>query len=70
MTGLLHLCGEKVSKYELLVLAKEIFNKTEVVIRPDDNYACDRSLISSRLSELGITVPSLRQMLIELRDLK
>jgi len=70
VTGLLHLCGEKISKYELLVLARDIFNKTEVAIRPDENYICDRSLISSRLSELGIMVPSLRQMLIELRDFK
>jgi dTDP-4-dehydrorhamnose reductase len=68
VTGLLHLCGEKISKYELLVLARDIFNKTEITIRPDENYICDRSLISSRLSELGITVPSLRRMLIELRD--
>ncbi len=68
VTGLLHLCGEKVSKYELLVLARDIFDKTEVVIRPDGTYACDRSLISSRLTDLGITAPSLRQMLIQLRD--
>jgi dTDP-4-dehydrorhamnose reductase len=68
VTGLLHVCGEKVSKYELLVLAREIFNKPEIVICPDDDYACDRSLRSSRLSKLGITVPSLRRMLIELRD--
>jgi dTDP-4-dehydrorhamnose reductase len=70
VAGLLHLCGEKISKYELLILAREIFDKTEVVIKPDDKYACDRSLISTRLSELEIAVPSLRQMLIELRDLK
>ena len=30
----------------------------------------DRSLIGTRLSEFGIAVPSLRQMLIELHDLK
>ncbi len=70
VTGLLHLCGEKISKYELLVLAREILGKTDVTVLPDENYVCDRSLISSRLSELGITVPSLRQMLMELRDLK
>jgi hypothetical protein len=66
--ALLHLCGEKISKYQLLVLAKDIFYKTEITVRPDENYICDRSLTSSRLSALGITVPSLRQMLIELRD--
>jgi len=70
VTGLLHLCGEKISKYELLVLAKEIFDNAKVAIRPNGNYVCDRSLISSRLSELGITVPSIRQMLVELSNLK
>jgi len=70
VTGLLHLCGEKISKYDLLVLAGEIFDKTDVKILPDENHACDRSLTSSRLSGLGITVPSLRKMLTELHDLK
>jgi len=70
VTGLLHLCGEKISKYDLLVLAKDIFDKAEVVVKPENNYVCDRSLISLRLSELAITVPTLRQMLIELRDFK
>jgi len=70
VTGLLHLCGEKISKYELLVLARDIFDKTDIVIRPDKNHICDRSLISSRLSDLGIMLPGLRQMLVDLRDLK
>jgi hypothetical protein len=35
-----------------------------------ENHACDRSLISFRLSELKLTVPCLRQMLVELHDLK
>jgi dTDP-4-dehydrorhamnose reductase len=70
VTGLLHLCGEKISKYELLVLAKDVFEKLGIAIRPNDNYVCDRSLISSRLADLDIMVPSLRQMLVELRDFK
>jgi dTDP-4-dehydrorhamnose reductase len=70
VTGLLHLCGEKISKYELLVLAKDVFEKSGIAIRPNDNYVCDRSLISSRLADLDIMVPSLRQMLVELRDFK
>ncbi|MEW6401222.1 MAG: SDR family oxidoreductase [Chloroflexota bacterium] len=70
VTGLLHLCGEKISKYELLVLAREIFNRSDVVIHPYDGYVCDRSLVSTRLSELGISVPGIRQMLIELCEMK
>ena len=68
VTGLLHLCGETISKYELLNLIRDVFERSNVVVRPDGNVVCDRSLTSSRLSALGISVPGLRQMLIELRD--
>jgi len=70
VTGLLHLCGEKINKYELLVLVRDIFNKNGIVIHPDEDYVCDRSLLSSRLPELDISVPGLRQMLVELHDLR
>jgi dTDP-4-dehydrorhamnose reductase len=60
VTGLLHLCGEKISKYD----------KSDVQIRPDSAYVCDRSLVSRRLSALGISVPGIRQMLIELCETK
>jgi len=68
VTGLLHLCGETISKYELLNLIKDEFGKTNVMVCPDDKVVCDRSLVGTRLSSLGITVPGLRQMLVELRE--
>ncbi|MBI3761949.1 MAG: SDR family oxidoreductase [Chloroflexi bacterium] len=68
VTGLLHVCGETVSKYDLLCLAQSVFAKTDVVIRPDGTYHCDRSMQSTRLAGLGIQVPPMKQMLVELRD--
>lgn len=68
VTGLLHIHGETVSKYELLRLAQSAFDKTDVVIQPDDEFHCDRSLRSLRLGELGIRAPGIRQMLVDLRD--
>jgi dTDP-4-dehydrorhamnose reductase len=66
--GLLHVCGETVSKYDLLQLAQRTFGKTDVVVRPDPTVRCDRSLRSTRLAELGLTSPALAVMLGELRD--
>ena len=68
VTGLLHVHGETVSKYELLCTAQAVLGKTDVVIRPDAEFRCDRSLRSWRLAELGIRAPGIRQMLVDLRD--
>jgi dTDP-4-dehydrorhamnose reductase len=67
VTGLLHVCGEKISKYELLRLAQKIFDKTDTSIVPYSDYDCDRSLVSNRLADLGVTVPSIYNMLLALR---
>ena len=67
VTGLLHVHGETISKYELLCLAQSVFDKRDVVIRPDDDFQCDRSLRSLRLAALGIKVLGIRQMLVDLR---
>jgi dTDP-4-dehydrorhamnose reductase len=68
VTGLLHLHGEAMSKYELLRLAQSVYSKTDVVICPDEDFHCDRSLRSLRLNELGIRAPGIRQMLVDLRN--
>jgi len=68
VTGLLHVHGETLSKYDLLCLAQSVYGKTDVVIRPDSEFRCDRSLRSLRLNALGIRVPGIQQMLVDLRD--
>jgi dTDP-4-dehydrorhamnose reductase len=54
ITGLYHLVNnEKISKYALLSLFKEVFNRNDITIEPDPDYVVDKSLISSR-SELPV----------------
>ena len=66
VTGLLHLCGQEISKYDLLLMVKEIFGKSDLVIHPDSSYVCNRSLLGLRMAELGMSVPPIRQMLVDL----
>ncbi|AND39794.1 MULTISPECIES: SDR family oxidoreductase [Cytobacillus] len=68
ITGLYHLsCDEKISKYNLLMLIKEIFNKRDVVIQPDSEIKQDRTIINTR-SDWKYQVPPYKEMLLELRD--
>jgi len=63
VTGLLHIAGEAIDKFQLLYLAAEVFGKTDVHIEPVDEPLCDRSLSSQRLHSLGLQVSSIRTML-------
>ncbi|MDD9954383.1 MAG: sugar nucleotide-binding protein [Candidatus Woesearchaeota archaeon] len=65
VTGLLHIGGEIVSKYELLCKCKEVFQH-DVQIQKDDAVRCNRSLAHERMDALGIVVPSVNDMLREL----
>jgi dTDP-4-dehydrorhamnose reductase len=68
ITGLYHLTAEnKVSKFELLKLFKEIWNVGAVSILPFDGKKVDKSLIDTR-KELPFTVKPYQIMLRELRD--
>jgi dTDP-4-dehydrorhamnose reductase len=66
--ALLHICGVTINKYELLCLAQSVFGKTDVVVRPDSEFQCDRSMRSTRLAGLGFQIPRIGEMLIDLRD--
>lgn len=68
LKGLYHLvCNEKISKYELLCMIKEIFNKEDVIIEMDDSKICDKSMINSR-KDFSFRVGNYRQMLSELKN--
>ncbi|RAV01242.1 SDR family oxidoreductase [Paenibacillus sp. YN15] len=68
ISGLVHLTApQKVSKYELLCLFKEIFGKTDAVIVPDGHFRQDRTLRCTR-EDAALAVPEYRIMLAELRD--
>lgn len=68
MTGLLHVSGESISKHDLLLLAAEAFDKRDVEIKPVDTPAANYSLNGSKLRRYGFSVPSIREMLLELRN--
>ena len=63
ISGLFHVSGPKISKYELLFLLKEAFHK-EIEIIPSDEVKVDRSLSAVRFnSYTGYQPPDWEQML-------
>ncbi|WP_165995000.1 SDR family oxidoreductase [Bacillus sp. Cs-700] len=65
--GLIHLHSKNtVSKYELLKLMEEIFEKKDVTIVPSNPFFLDRTILNTR-QDFHYTVPSYRDMLIELK---
>lgn len=66
-SGVYQVSSDPISKYELLLLFKEILeHKIEII--PDDAFRCDRSLDSSRFrKEFNYTPPTWRIMIEELR---
>ena len=66
LTALLHLSNNtKISKYDLLVLFKQIWNKKNIDIVRLDTYAKDKSLINNRSGE-GRPIPGYEAMLNEM----
>lgn len=63
VTGLLHVAGEAVDKYQLLLQLAEVFGKEDVHVHAADEPKIDRRLDGSRLASFGIEVPPMRSML-------
>ena len=70
LTGLYQLSmPEKISKYDLLKLFQEIWNKDDVSISPFDGYSCDKSMIGSSRPGFVYELPAdYRRMLTELKE--
>ena len=65
--GLIHLTnGQKISKYDLLVLFNEVFH-TNRIIEPYPSYFVDKSLNKGPMSNRLGLVPSYKKMLEELK---
>ena len=64
--GLYHLVPEKISKYKLLNLIKEIWG-VDIRILEDFEHKNDKSLINNRI-DFNYKIPSYHQMLMELHD--
>ena len=68
VSGLIHLAHpEPVSKYELLLLFKEIWDLKETVIVPNSTFVQDRTLAVTR-ADVNPLLPSYRDMLKELKE--
>lgn len=48
LTGLYHVASAPISKYDLLMQLREALRWTDIHIDPDEQFFCDRSLISTR----------------------
>lgn len=66
LAGLWQVSSDRISKYELLCLARDAF-RWRGEISPDDSFVCDRSLDSSRFRRAtGFVAPGWTTMLDEL----
>lgn len=67
VTGLCHLVPpEKVSKYELLKLIGEVWDRKQPEVVPDSGFSSDKTLVSTR-PDLGLGIPGYRRQLEELK---
>lgn len=67
LTGLQHITNStKISKFELIKLLKEIWNRENIRIIPDTDSISDKSLLSIR-NDFDYQVPSYEQMLMDLK---
>jgi dTDP-4-dehydrorhamnose reductase len=68
LTGIIHFIpNAKISKYELLLLLKEIWGKDDIQILADEGYRTDKSLTNNR-NDLNFSVKSYEEMLFELKE--
>lgn len=66
LTGLYQLAPKyKISKYNLLNLIKEVWNKTDVTILKDSTVKHDKSLINSNKVISGFTMPNNYKLMLE-----
>lgn len=66
LSGLIHLAHPQiVSKYELLQVFRETWQKDDVTILPTDDVALDRTLVSTR-EDVDLPLPDYKAMLQEL----
>lgn len=68
LNGVFHVSSEPISKYDLLRLIGQAFNKT-IEILPDDEFFCDRSLDSTKFRQItNYQPPTWESMIQELVD--
>lgn len=67
LKGLYHIAGPRISKYDLLLLARDVFDR-DIDIQPDSQLKIDRSLNGDRFQQVtGYRSPDWRTMLEQIR---
>lgn len=66
VAGLLHVGGEKIDKYSLLCKLRGACHKSNIVITRAEQPVCDRSLNNTRFRQVGISYPTIEEMIHEL----
>lgn len=70
LSGIYHIAARPISKFDLLKLVAEIYEK-EIKLIPVDEPVCDRSLNSSRFNAVtGYVVPEWPELIRTMRDYK
>jgi dTDP-4-dehydrorhamnose reductase len=68
ISGLHHLVNDqKINKYDLITLFKDIFKKTDVKIDPLDDYKVDKSLLKTN-HDFAYIVPSYKAMILSMKE--
>lgn len=67
ITGLHHLVNsDKINKYDLINIFKEVFEKRELIIEPFDDYKVDKSLVKTN-NIFDYTIPCYFDMIMEMK---
>lgn len=68
ITGLVHLTNnEKISKYNLLLLIKEVFELKAIQLHELRSYEVDKSLINTR-NDIFRNIPTYKEMIFEMHE--
>lgn len=67
LSGVLHVGGEKMSKYDLLVKIKNAYEKN-IDIKSCEMVVADKSLNCHKMKSLGINPISMHDMLLQMKD--
>ena len=67
LNGLFHVVSEPISKHDILIALARNLHRSDVTIRPDPSFVCDRSMVGDKFNRAtGYQSPSWPALLAEL----
>lgn len=68
ISGIYHFVPKaNISKYDLLLLFKGVFDREDIIVKPKNDVVLDRTLINTRV-DFNFTVPDYKTMIQEMKD--